>query len=437
VSATPLVTLALHREQDVVVARQRSRLLAQLLGFEGQDQTRIATAVSEIARNAFEYAGGGRVEFQVELRPRAQALVIRVSDQGAGIADPAAILEGRYRSKTGLGVGISGSRRIMDSFEIETSPRGGTTVVMTKRRPLTVRPLEASDLPRVVDAVSHDRPHDSMAEVQRQNQELLAALEALRLRDEERKLLLERERSAREMAEAATLARDSVLSVVSHDLRNPLNAVLSVSLFLLEVTTEGTWEESWSEQLRIIVRATRRANRLIEDLLDVTRIEQGELTLAPAAQTPASLVEEGIEMLRSSAWDKGVELVTSVSADLPAVLADRDRLLQVLDNLGGNAVKFAQPGGVVEMRAERRGDAVRFSVIDDGPGMTADQLEHAFDRFWQAERADRRGVGLGLSIAHGIVRAHGGSLEVVSQPGAGCVFRFDLPLATVDGGVPA
>jgi signal transduction histidine kinase len=431
VSALPLVTLALHLEQDVVVARQRSRLIAQLLGFEAQDQIRIATAVSEIARNAFDYAGGGRVEFLVDPRPRAQALIVRVSDQGPGIADPDEILDGRYQSKTGLGLGITGSRRMMDSLELESRPGGGTTVVMSKRRPTTVPPLALKDLPAVVDAVSRDRPHDTMAEVQRQNHELLGALEALRLRDEERKVLLERERTAREAAEAATAARDNVLSVVSHDLRNPLNNVLNVSLFLLEVTEGERWEEKWAEQLRLIVRATRRANRLIEDLLDVTRIEAGQLLMERSPQAPASLIEEGVETLRTLAWESQVELAMSAAEDLPVVMADRDRLLQVLDNLGGNAVKFSRPGGTVRMSAEQRGDRVRFCVTDDGPGMTSEQLEHVFDRFWQAKRSDRRGVGLGLTIARGIVEAHGGSLEVASESGAGCTFHFDIPVAAV------
>src|SRR5687768_16534301 len=122
----------------------------------------------------------------------------------------------------------------MDSLEVESSPGSGTAVVMTKRRPATARALSEAELPRVIELVSRDRPHDSMAEVQRQNQELLAALEALRVRDEERKLLLEAEREARAAAEAATLARDNVLSVVSHDLRNPVNLVLTASLFMLE-----------------------------------------------------------------------------------------------------------------------------------------------------------------------------------------------------------
>ena len=123
-----ILSLVLRTERDVVLARQRARHIAELLGFDGQDQTRIATAVSEIARNAFAYARGGKVEFAIEGVTVPQLFVIRVADTGPGIAELATILEGRYRSATGMGVGIIGARRLMDNFEI-TAPPGGTTVV--------------------------------------------------------------------------------------------------------------------------------------------------------------------------------------------------------------------------------------------------------------------------------------------------------------------
>src|SRR5262249_43512127 len=127
-----LLSVAIRYERDVVLARQRARQIAALVGFDVQDQTRIATAVSEIARNAFEYARGGRVEFQLEGSTPPQLLVVRVTDRGPGVADLAAVLDGRYRSRTGMGVGIVGARRLMDRFEITCPPGGGTTVVLTR-----------------------------------------------------------------------------------------------------------------------------------------------------------------------------------------------------------------------------------------------------------------------------------------------------------------
>src|SRR5262245_41411100 len=131
----PLLTVALQYEQDVVVARQRARQIAQLVGFDGQDQTRIATAVSEIARNAFRYAGGGRVEFSIDGESPPQLFVVKVSDKGPGIKDVAHVLSGRYQSSTGMGIGLIGAHRLMDRVEIRTAPGAGTDVTLRKILP--------------------------------------------------------------------------------------------------------------------------------------------------------------------------------------------------------------------------------------------------------------------------------------------------------------
>src|ERR1700761_3346354 len=131
----PLLTMAIRHEQDVVTARQRARVIAKLVGFDGQDQTRIATAVSEIVRNAFRYAGSGKVEFAVEGSSTPQLLLVRVRDQGPGIADLAHVMSGQYRSTTGMGVGIIGAHRLMDQVEIHSAPGVGTDVLMKKIMP--------------------------------------------------------------------------------------------------------------------------------------------------------------------------------------------------------------------------------------------------------------------------------------------------------------
>src|SRR5579862_8776193 len=126
--SVPLLTVILKYEQDTVAARQRARQIARLLGFDNQDQTRISTAVSEIARNAFNYAGGGRVEYMLEGKSAPQLFIVKISDAGPGIRDLEAILDGRYRSSTGMGLGIIGARRIMDQFQVDSIPGKGTTI---------------------------------------------------------------------------------------------------------------------------------------------------------------------------------------------------------------------------------------------------------------------------------------------------------------------
>ena len=168
----PLLTVTVARERDVVAARQRARQLAQLLGFDTQDQTRLATAVSEIARNAWSYAGGGTLEFSVEGQSRPQILLVRVADRGPGIADLDAVLSGRYRSSTGMGLGIVGSKRLMDAFEIQTSP-AGTTVLLRKLVPSRAPLVNPARAAAIVDTLARLRADDPLAEVLDQNRELL------------------------------------------------------------------------------------------------------------------------------------------------------------------------------------------------------------------------------------------------------------------------
>src|SRR5215470_442747 len=180
-----ILSLEIRLEHDVVLARQRARQVAGLLGFDSQDQTRIATAVSEIARNAFVYAGGGRVEFTIEGRTPPQLFTVKILDHGPGIADLSKILGGRYASPTGMGVGIVGARRLMDNFGITSEPGNGTVVTLTKILPRDASAVTREQLNEIVGALSRERPRTPMEEVQLQNQELLHALEELRAREEE------------------------------------------------------------------------------------------------------------------------------------------------------------------------------------------------------------------------------------------------------------
>src|SRR5580704_11384748 len=178
----PILSVTIHYEHDTVAARQRARQIARLLGFDPQDQTRIATAVSEIARNAFNYAGGGRVEYLLEGKSAPQLLIIKIADSGPGIRNLNTILEGRYHSQTGMGLGIIGARRLMDQFQIESEPGRGTTIwlkkLLPKRSPL-IRELEVS---QIANSLIHEKPQDAFQELQSQNKELLRALEEIRTR---------------------------------------------------------------------------------------------------------------------------------------------------------------------------------------------------------------------------------------------------------------
>jgi signal transduction histidine kinase len=220
-------------------------------------------------------------------------------------------------------------------------------------------------------------------------------------------------------------AREEILGIVAHDLRNPLNTIHMATELLIE---EPGPETARISQLRIIQRSGERMNRLIQDLLSVTTIEAGRLSIVPRKVTMHDLFREAAEMLEPIAREKSITFTVMAADDLPAVRADAARVLQVLSNLVGNAIKFTSAGGSITLSAVRTDGPVQCSVTDTGPGIPAAQIPRLFGKFWQAKRGDGRGVGLGLAIARGIVEAHGGTIDVRSELGHGSVFSFALPV---------
>jgi signal transduction histidine kinase len=220
-------------------------------------------------------------------------------------------------------------------------------------------------------------------------------------------------------------AREEILRIVAHDLRNPLNTISMATTMLIE---DPVPEQARVSSLRIIQRSGERMNRLIQDLLSVTTIEAGRLSIAPQKMSVPELLREASETLGPLAKEKGITLTVNGADDLPAVRGDHARVLQVIGNLVGNAVKFTPAGGTITLSAIRADGRVQCSVADTGPGIPAAQIPRLFGKFWQAKRGDGRGVGLGLAIARGIVEAHGGTIEVQSELGKGSVFTFMLPV---------
>lgn len=232
-------------------------------------------------------------------------------------------------------------------------------------------------------------------------------------------------------ARQALQARDRVLGIVAHDLRNPLNTIgLSAALLLDPAFSEVQRER----QARMILRSAQRMERLIQDLLDIARIEAAQLNLRRELVDPRALVEEAVELHASLAAASSLALRHTRARRLPAISADRDRILQVLSNLIGNAIKFTPAGGSISIRVERADEGVRFSVSDTGPGISAEDLPHLFQPFWQAQRGSVDGAGLGLVIARGIVEAHGGTIRAESAPGKGSTFSFTIPAVAAPRG---
>jgi signal transduction histidine kinase len=230
-------------------------------------------------------------------------------------------------------------------------------------------------------------------------------------------------------AREAADAREEVLKIVSHDLRNPLSTIGMAAEMILETADAGEQARGVS----IIRRTADRMNRMVQDLLDVAKLETGRLAIQVEDTPVALLIDEAVETFGPLAAERGLTLAAAAEPDLPRVCVDRGRIMQVLSNLIGNALKFTPTGGHIMLHARGEGAAVRCAVIDTGPGIPADQLQRIFGRFWQAKPSDRRGLGLGLTIAKSIVEAHGGRIGADSRPGEGTEFWFTVPTAGREG----
>ena len=235
------------------------------------------------------------------------------------------------------------------------------------------------------------------------------------------------ERAARQTAEFMSHAREQVLGVVAHDLRNPLNLVSMTTQLLAE---PDLTPERRKATIAMSIRAVQRMNRLIGDLLDIVRLETGHLSLKLGSSDVNRLLTETVDAFEARASEQGISLLVTPAPDGTVVQADEERVLQLIDNLVGNALKFTPSGGRVSIGGYVDDGELRVAVADTGPGIPEEQRSRLFDRFWQARGTDRRGLGLGLAIAKGIAEAHGGRLWVDSTVGEGSTFQFAIPLAS-------
>ncbi len=230
-------------------------------------------------------------------------------------------------------------------------------------------------------------------------------------------------------AQEATRARDDLVAIVSHDLRNPIHTIHMAASFLLDIAPAEDRRLQARRQLEVIQRSATRANRLIQDLLDVARIQAGGLAVDPVPVEVKSLVQEAVESATPLASAAQLKVESDVADQALRVSSDRERVLQVFANLIGNAIKFTPKGGEIRILATCENSEIRFVVADTGPGIPPEHLNHVFDRYWQAKSTAKLGTGLGLSIAKGIVEAHGGRIWVESPPNRGAQFNFTLPVA--------
>jgi signal transduction histidine kinase/CheY-like chemotaxis protein len=438
-----ILKVAIRHEQDTVAVRQRSRQIAKLLGFEPQDQTRIATAVSEIARNAYRYAGGGRVEFSIEGNSAPQLFIIEVSDDGQGIANLKDILEGRYTSSTGMGLGIVGARRLMDQFEIQSDPGRSTKVWLKKVFPRKAPMVMPQDLSAIAQQLALDKPKDAIGELELQNQELMRTLDELRRRQEDLQrvnreledtnrgvvaLYAELDDKADHLRRADEL-KSKFLSNMSHEFRSPLNSILALTDLLLK-QSDGPINKDQTEQIGFIRHAAQDLYELVNDLLDLAKVEAGKVEVKPSHFDVPSLFGALRGMLRPLFLNQSVSLVFEDASDLPVLYSDEGKISQILRNFLSNALKFTERGEV-RVSASAQEDRIQFSVTDTGIGIAPADQELIFQDFSQIDSPLQRkvkGTGLGLPLSRKLARLLRGDVDLTSQPGSGSRFTLDIPI---------
>lgn len=438
----PIVTLAIHDETDVVLVRQRTRRIAAGLGFDVQDQTRITTAVSELARNALEHAGGGRIELRLHGSVPPQSLEFIITDAGGGISQLAEVLDGRRPSERGLGIGLRGARRLMDGFEIDSTP-AGTTIRMSKLLPSREAAIAPTALPTIVAALQHEAPNP-IEELRQQNRELLLSLDALKARQDELgrvnqeledtnrgvvALYAELDEKADHLRRADEL-KTRFLSNMSHEFRTPLNSMLALSRMLLE-RLDGDLTPEQERQVRYIRTAAETLSELVNDLLDLAKVEAGKVEVTVSAFSIDDLFGALRGMLKPLLLSDSVTLVFESAATQPPLLTDEPKLSQILRNFLSNAIKFTERGEIrIWASTSAEGDSVTFHVRDTGIGIAPADQERIFDEFAQIDGPVQRrvkGTGLGLPLSKRLAALLHGRIDITSAPGVGSTFSLTIP----------
>lgn len=417
----PVLTLRITA-QTMAQVRARARHAGELLGLDELQRTRFTTAVSEIARNAVQFAGEGKVTFLFDDGGDAapQRLVAQVSDAGPGMPAPGGLPNGRLNASGNVPTGLAGSRRLVDRLEIESVPTGGTLVQLEMLLPRRGPRLGPAQLAAAARQLARRDPQSPLEELEHQNRELLATLEQLRSKQAE--------------LELADLRKNQFLATLAHELRNPLSTIhMSVELMRRRELTP----EQLASRRDVIGRQVDQITKLIEDLMDVSRVSQGKVELALQPVEIGALVREAVEMVGGAVASCDHRLLLEVAPEPLWVNGDATRLKQVFCNLLHNSTRYTPSPGSIQVRLAQAGAYAVVVVADDGIGIAAEFLPHIFGLFVQGDNSRSgkdAGLGVGLTLVRHLVQDHGGSVLAASEgAGKGSTFTVTLPLVPPPG----
>lgn len=442
-----LMRIQLKDETDIVNCRQRARQIAKLLQLDSLQQTHVATAVSEIARNALRYAGSGMVNFTLQ-NTLPFTLIVTVDDKGPGIVD----VEDALTSTSGMG--LKGSFRLMDICEIVSSPGAGTQVKLGKLLNLR-QPLSGVEMSDLIDQLLRMRPSDAMGEIRQQNTELLVSLEELkkqkevslgyqRLLEELNKELAdtnrgvialntELEEQSKTVVEASEM-KARFLSHVTHEFRTPVNSILSMSRILLAHSNNLDAEQS--KQVTFIRKAAEGLSEMVNDLLDTVKAQAGKLhvNLGPVR------LSEVFDTLRAlfrplMPTDRNIQLIIDDNENIPIFISDETKISQIVRNFISNSLKFTEDGRIIVTASLLANGELEIAVSDTGIGIAKEHQGMIFEEFMQVQGAHQKrskGTGLGLPLARKLARILEGDVTVESTVGSGSVFKLQIPFRRLE-----
>jgi signal transduction histidine kinase len=438
-----LLKSEIKTENDIVWARKKTRELSQFLRLDIQEQTRLATAVSEMARNTFQYAGRGWIEFNLTQELDKSFIVINIIDKGPGIKDLKAVLSGQYISPHGMGVGISGSRKLVDALDI-VSDANGTSISLKKLVANRKTLLSQQELKKLLDGFISKTSTDPIEEIQKQNQEILLTVAALNEKKEElSRLNQELEDTNRgvvalyaeldEKAESlrqANESKTSFLSDMTHEFRSPLNSIISISDILID-EARGRKDSDLEKQVSFIMKAARGLSDLVNDLLDIAKIEAGKIPVRVDKFSVQDLFSTLRGLMRPLAMTNPNIVLNfdEIREDL-FIITDEAKVGQILRNLISNAIKYTEAGEIKVSAKMIEDNFIEFIVTDTGIGIQEVHLNSIFSEFIQIEnrlQGGNKGTGLGLPLTRKLTQLLGGSISVTSKIEKGSAFHIQLP----------